>query len=114
MGTENQGVIVLLSDSSASMVWFHSASGIEILKSRFLGVLKTYRLTYESVAPMHAVFSRDSANNAWSIASKTLREFIEHFGPGTEQLDIYSENGRVSFTSYTEKIISGKGICSSE
>ncbi|KAH8821566.1 DNA repair protein-like protein rad9 [Xylogone sp. PMI_703] len=69
------------------------------------GVQKTYRLTFESVSPMHAVFARDGASNIWSISSKTLREFVEHFGPGTEQLDIYSENGRVSFTSYTEKIV---------
>lgn len=86
-------------------------------KSRFVikivcrhGVLKTYRLTFESVAPMHALFVKESANNSWSISSKTLREFVEHFGPGTEQLDIYSEDGRVSFTSYTEKIMSGNEI----
>jgi cell cycle checkpoint control protein RAD9A len=75
-----------------------------------LGVLKTYRLTFESVTPMHALFIKESANNSWSISSKTLREFVEHFGPGTEQLDIYSEDGRVSFTSYTEKIMSGNGL----
>lgn len=34
---------------------------------------------------------------------------MEHFGPGTEQLDIYSEYGRVSLTSYTDKIVSGSG-----
>jgi cell cycle checkpoint control protein RAD9A len=73
------------------------------------GVLKTYRLTFESVAPMHALFAKDGACNTWSISSKTLREFVEHFGPGTEQLDIYSEDGRVSLTSYTEKIMSGNG-----
>ncbi len=73
------------------------------------GVLKTYRLTFESVAPLHALFVKESANNIWSISSKTLREFVEHFGPGTEQLDIYSEDGKVGFTSYTEKIMSGNG-----
>lgn len=73
------------------------------------GVLKTYRLIFEAVAPMHALFVKESANNSWSISSRTLREFVEHFGPGTEQLDIYSENGKVSFTSYTEKIMSGNG-----
>ncbi|KAH8600865.1 DNA repair protein-like protein rad9 [Bisporella sp. PMI_857] len=74
------------------------------------GVLKTYRLTFESVSPMHALFVKESANNYWSISSKTLREFVEHFGPGTEQLDIYSEDGRVSLTSYTEKVMSGNEI----
>ncbi|KAG0648557.1 DNA repair rad9 [Hyphodiscus hymeniophilus] len=86
-------------------------------KSRFIikivcrhGVLKTYRLTFESVAPMHALFVKDAALNRWSIASKTLREFVEHFGPGAEQLDIYSEDGRVSLTSYTEKVMSGNQV----
>ena len=58
---------------------------------------------------MHALFVREIAYNTWSISSKALREFVEHFGPGTEQLDIYSEDGRVSLTSYTEKIMSGNG-----
>ncbi|TVY35838.1 DNA repair protein rad9 [Lachnellula subtilissima] len=86
-------------------------------KSRFVvkivcrhGVIKTYRLTFESVAPMHAFFDRAIARNSWSISSRTLREFVEHFGSGTEQLDIYSEDGRVSLTSYTEKIMSGSEI----
>jgi cell cycle checkpoint control protein RAD9A len=74
-----------------------------------VGVLKTYRLQFEPVAPMHALFVRESAKNHWSISSKTLREFVEHFGPGTEQLDIYSGDGRVSLTSFTEKIVSGNG-----
>lgn len=75
----------------------------------FTGVIKTYRLTFESIAPMHAFFDKAGATNNWSISSRTLREFVEHFGPGTEQLDIYSEDGRVSLTSYTEKIVSGNG-----
>ena len=73
------------------------------------GVLKTYRLTFESVAPTHALFVKETAPNCWTISSKVLREFVEHFGPGTEQLDIYSDDGRVSLTSYTEKIMSGSG-----
>ncbi|TVY81542.1 DNA repair protein rad9 [Lachnellula suecica] len=86
-------------------------------KSRFVikiicrhGVIKTYRLTFESFAPMHAFFDRAIATNSWSISSRTLREFVEHFGPGTEQLDIYSAEGRVSLTSYTEKVMSGSEI----
>lgn len=58
---------------------------------------------------MHALFVKENAHNSWSISSRTLREFVEHFGPGTEQLDIYSEDGRVSLTSFTEKIVSGNG-----
>lgn len=58
---------------------------------------------------MHALFDREKSQNRWAISSRNLREFVEHFGPGTEQLDIYSEEGRVNFTSYTEKIASDNG-----
>ena len=73
------------------------------------GVIKTYRLTYESIDVMHALFDKRSASNVWKISAKMLREFSEHFGPKTEQLDVYSENGRATFTCYTEKILDGKG-----
>ncbi|TGO73801.1 hypothetical protein BELL_0330g00070 [Botrytis elliptica] len=70
-------------------------------KSRFIvkilcrhGVLKIYRLNFEAIPPLHALFSSEAANNSWSISSRTLREFAEHFGPGTEQLDIFSVDGR--------------------
>ncbi|KAI0995744.1 hypothetical protein K3495_g12436 [Podosphaera aphanis] len=86
-------------------------------KSRFVvkiicrhGVNKTYSLTYELVTPMHALFVKESAHNYWSISSKILKEFAEHFAPGTEQLDIYSEGGRVVFTSFTEKTMLGDEI----
>ena len=72
---------------------------------------KTYKLTYESVEVMHALFDRNIANNRWKIQSGCLREFIEYFGPKTEQLDIYSEDGRVTFMSFTEKITDGKSGC---
>lgn len=80
-----------------------------MLLTSFLGVLKTYRLTFESTAAMHAVFDSKTAKNKWTISSRTLRDFAEHFGPGTEQLDIYSDEGRVNFTSFTEKIVAGNG-----
>lgn len=75
-----------------------------------LGVTKTYKLTYESIEIMHALFNKNAAKNRWSISASVLRSFGEHFGPKTEQLDIYSENGRAIFTSYTEKIMDGKGL----
>ncbi|KAI9673416.1 MAG: hypothetical protein M1817_002878, partial [Caeruleum heppii] len=59
---------------------------------------------------MHAIFNKDSALNQWTIPSRTLKEFTDHFGPKTEQLDLYTENGRTTFTSYTEKITDGKEI----
>ena len=74
------------------------------------GVLKTYKLTYEEVDVMHALFDRDLARNKWCIKSRLLREYMEHFGPKAEQLDISSENGRVAFTSFTEKLMDGKGL----
>ncbi|OCK79277.1 hypothetical protein K432DRAFT_330472 [Lepidopterella palustris CBS 459.81] len=74
------------------------------------GVTKTYKLTYESVEVMHALFDQNSAKNRWSIQSSLLKEYIEYFGPKTEQLDIYAEEGRAVFTSYTEKIMNGKEI----
>lgn len=59
---------------------------------------------------MHAVFDKNAAKNKWSISGSLLKSWAEHFGT-TEQLDMYSENGRVVFTSYTEKIMDGKGMC---
>jgi cell cycle checkpoint control protein RAD9A len=66
-------------------------------------------LTYESIEVARAVFDAGSAQNRWIISSKVLREFIEYFGPKTEQLDVYSENGKATFLTYTEKITDGKG-----
>ncbi|KAI6251296.1 DNA repair protein rad9 [Erysiphe necator] len=74
------------------------------------GVCKIYKLTFESHPSMHAIFDTENASNCWSISSKVLREFTDHFGPGTEQLDIYLEDGRVNFTSFTEKILLGNEI----
>lgn len=73
------------------------------------GITKTYRLTYESIEVMHALFDKNAAKNKWTISASLLRSFIEYFGAATEQLDVYSENGRAQFTSYTEKIMDGKG-----
>lgn len=58
---------------------------------------------------MHALFDRNAVKNKWTISASVLRSFVEYFGAATEQLDIYSENGRAQFTSYTEKIMDGKG-----
>ena len=75
-----------------------------------LGVIKTYKLIYESTEIMHALFDKNAAKNRWTISASVLRSFGEHFGPKTEQLDIYSEGERAMFTSYTEKIMDGKGL----
>ncbi|KAI7536332.1 Rad9-domain-containing protein [Hortaea werneckii] len=73
------------------------------------GMTKTYRLTYESVEVMHALFDRTSATQGWRISSRVLREYIEFFGPKTEQLDMVAENDKAVFTSFTEKTTNGKG-----
>ena len=39
-----------------------------------------------------------------------MREILEHFGRGAEHLDVYCEDGRAVFTSYTEKVIAGTGM----
>lgn len=75
------------------------------------GVTKTYKLTYEAVDVMHALFDRSVAQNRWSMHSGAIREYIEYFGTKTELLDIYTgEDGRCVFKSYTEKISDGKEI----
>ena len=77
---------------------------------RLKGVIKTYKLTYESVEVMHALFNKDAAKNTWTIGASTLRSFAEYFGANTEQLDISSEGGRATFMSYTERIMNGRGL----
>ena len=74
------------------------------------GVTKTYRLTYESIEVKYALFDKNTAKNKWSVSASLLRSFIEYFGATTEILDMYSENGRAQFTSYTERIMNGKGL----
>lgn len=59
---------------------------------------------------MHALFNKDAAKNKWTISATVLRSFIEYFGATTEQLGLYSENGRATFTSYTEKVMDGRGL----
>jgi cell cycle checkpoint control protein RAD9A len=75
------------------------------------GVIKTYKLTYEAVDVMHALFDRNIAKNRWSMHSGAVKEYTEYFGTKTEMLDIFaSADGRCIFKSYTEKISNGKEI----
>lgn len=75
----------------------------------FAGMTKTYKLTYESTEVMHALFDRTAATQGWKISARILREYIEYFGPKTEQLDLLAQDGKAIFTSFTEKIQDGKG-----
>lgn len=75
------------------------------------GVIKTYKLTYEAVEVMHALFDRNVAKNRWSMHASAMKEYTEYFGTKTEMLDIFAgEDGRAVFKSYTEKISNGKEI----
>ncbi|KAK2784466.1 hypothetical protein FQN53_008455, partial [Emmonsiellopsis sp. PD_33] len=74
------------------------------------GVVKTYKLTYEAVEIQHAIFDKSKTENQWAIDSKFLREIIDHFSPSAEQLDVFSENNRAVFTSFTTKVVDGKEI----
>jgi cell cycle checkpoint control protein RAD9A len=75
------------------------------------GVIKTYKLTYEAVDVMHALFDRSVAQNKWSLHASAVREYIEYFGTKTEMLDISAgEDQRCVFKSYTEKVTNGKEI----
>lgn len=73
------------------------------------GVVKTYKLVYEDVDVMHAVFDKNATDNRWTMSSKLLKEYIEHFGPKAEQLDISGDGRRATMTSYTEKLMDGIG-----
>ena len=59
---------------------------------------------------MQAVFNKASASNRWTIEATTLRQYAEYFGPRTEQLDIFYDQDQITMTSYTEKVVHGKGI----
>jgi len=72
------------------------------------GVTKTYQLTYESTEVVHALFDKNTASNRWSTRATFLKEFSEYFGPKAEQLDIYLEDGKVTFLSFTDKIVNSK------
>ncbi|KAL8924425.1 MAG: hypothetical protein Q9208_004033 [Pyrenodesmia sp. 3 TL-2023] len=74
------------------------------------GVTKTYKLTYEAAKVERALFNHPSAKNKWRIGANALKSFLDYFGATTEQLDIYTEDGRVAFTSYTEKVTHGNEI----
>ena len=72
------------------------------------GVTKAYELTYEATEVVHALFDRNTANNRWTTSALFLKEFSEHFGPKAEQLDIYLEDEKVTFLSFTDKIVNSK------
>lgn len=86
------------------------------VKSRFVarivfrtGLTSTHRLIFETGVPVHAKFSKTDAPHHWSISSRTLRQLMDHFGPGIDYLDINTDGDRVNFTCFSEKIVSEDG-----
>ncbi|KAL2872383.1 putative DNA repair protein rad9 [Aspergillus lucknowensis] len=75
-----------------------------------LGVVRSYKLTYEPTTIQHAIFDRSKATNEWCIEPRFLKEITHHFSPSAEQLDMHSENTKAIFTSFTTKITDGKEI----
>ncbi|KAJ5408066.1 Rad9/Ddc1 [Penicillium cosmopolitanum] len=75
-----------------------------------LGVIKSYKLTYEPAAIQHAVFDRSKTTNQWTADPRFLKQIIDHFSMSAEQLDICAEAGKATFTSFTTKITEGKEV----
>ncbi|KXX75252.1 DNA repair protein rad9 [Madurella mycetomatis] len=70
------------------------------------GITASHSLPYEVKNPTHAKFNKDEAGNRWVISSRTLRQLMDHFGPGIELLDINTDDEArvVNFTCFTEKV----------
>ncbi|KAK3196740.1 hypothetical protein K4F52_000084 [Lecanicillium sp. MT-2017a] len=89
----------------------------EGVKSRFIarivfrsGLTSTHRLTFEIAPPVHAKFSSQDAPHHWSISSRTLRQLMDHFGPGIDYLDINTDGDHVNFTCFSEKTVSEDAV----
>lgn len=91
-----------------SIFWLHCTS-----LTIYLGVIKSYKLTYEPAAIQHAIFDKSRVTSMWTADPRFLKQLIEHFSLSAEQLDMYSDSGRAVFTSFTTKITEGKGMSSS-
>ena len=90
----------------------------EGVKSRFIakivfrnGLTSTHHLSFEVAVPVHAKFSKENAPHHWTIASRTLRQLMDHFGPGIDFLDINTDGDHVNFTCYSEKTVTEDGQC---
>ena len=61
---------------------------------------------------LRAVFDKSAATSGWTVGAPLLKAFSEYFGTKTEHLDAYCDAGKMFFTSYTEKVVKGKGTAS--
>ncbi|KAI1827427.1 putative polyketide synthase [Xylaria intraflava] len=74
------------------------------------GITTKYRLPFEVSPPVHAKFDKTKAMNNWVISSRTLRQLMDHFGPGIDYLDINAEDDIVNFTCFTERVANGDEV----
>ncbi|KAI9896552.1 hypothetical protein N3K66_008724 [Trichothecium roseum] len=74
------------------------------------GLTSTHRLPYEVAVPVHAKFDKHNAPHYWKMSSRTLRQLMDHFGPGIEFLDINTDGDHVNFTCFTEKTVSEDAV----
>ena len=91
----------------------------EGVKSRFVariifrnGLTSTHHLPFEAAVPVHAKFNKNEAPHHWTMSSRTLRQLMDHFGPGIEFLDINTNKDHVNFTCFSEKTAGGDGMMS--
>ncbi|KAJ5938532.1 Rad9/DDC1 [Penicillium verhagenii] len=75
-----------------------------------MGVIKSYKLTYEPGAIQHAIFDQTKATNRWSVNPRYLKQIIDHFSVSAEQLDLYGDEDQAVFTSFTTKIMEGDEV----
>ncbi|KAF4591462.1 DNA repair protein rad9 [Ophiocordyceps camponoti-floridani] len=74
------------------------------------GLTSTHQLPFEVAVPVHAKFNRAEAPHHWTISSRTLRQLMDHFGPGIEYLDINTDGDHVNFTCFSEKTVTEDAV----
>jgi cell cycle checkpoint control protein RAD9A len=68
-------------------------------------VVKTHQLTYSSSPSFYAVFDRKECSQHFIIQSKVAKEYLDHFQPRIEEIDIYADEDRLIWNGYTEGFI---------
>ncbi|PHH77019.1 hypothetical protein CDD80_1006 [Ophiocordyceps camponoti-rufipedis] len=74
------------------------------------GLTSMHQLPFEVSVPVHAKFNRAEAPHHWTISSRTLRQLMDHFGPGIEYLDINTDGDHVNFTCFSEKTVTEDAV----
>ncbi|TDZ18750.1 DNA repair protein rad9 [Colletotrichum orbiculare MAFF 240422] len=74
------------------------------------GITSTHKLSFEVAVPVRATFDKNEAGNHWRIPSRTLRQLMDHFGPGVDFLEVNSDGEHVNFIGFTEKTTKGDEV----